>query len=55
MRFLLGLLIVLALIAVFTRARGPRRALAVVVAVLVIYAILKVTGVIEAIAPDRIP
>ena len=44
---------VLVLAAVLTRWRSLRRAVLIVLGVLAVYAVLKLTGVIEAFAPDR--
>jgi len=49
---LLGMIVLFA-VAYVTNARGLRRALVVVAGLLVVYAVLKMTGVIEALAPDR--
>jgi hypothetical protein len=53
LRFVLLLLIALALVAVIARAPGARRVLWVALAIVLLYAALKLTGVIDALAPDR--
>jgi hypothetical protein len=45
---------VFALIALITRTPGMRRTFYAFLAFLIVYAILKVTGVIDAWAPDRL-
>ncbi len=50
-RILLLFVVALAIVALLSRKSSLRRALWVICAVLVTYAILKTTGVIEAIAP----
>lgn len=51
--FLLAIVIV-AIAALFLRAPRLRLALLCLLALMVLYAVLKLTGVIEAMAPDRI-
>jgi hypothetical protein len=53
LRYLVLLAAVMAGIALITRSPRLKRALKVVLAVLGVYAVLKLTGVVEAIAPDR--
>jgi hypothetical protein len=53
LRYVTVLVIVLLVVAMITRSRNIQRALWVVAGVAVVYTILKLTGVIEAIAPDR--
>jgi hypothetical protein len=53
MKYLLTLLVVLAFVAVLTRLPSVRRALLILLGLLAAYAVLKMTGVIEALAPDR--
>lgn len=52
-KLLLLFIIVLMVIALFTRAVVIRRVLWTIVALSVLYSILKLTGAIEAMAPDR--
>jgi hypothetical protein len=54
LRILIVIVIILAIVAFVTRAPGLRRALIAICVAAVIYTILKLTGVIEAMAPDRI-
>jgi hypothetical protein len=54
LRILLFLVALLLLLALLIRADTLRRALYVVLGAMVLYAVLKTTGVIDAIAPDRI-
>jgi len=53
LRYILGLVILVGLVALVTRARGPRRVLWVILGLVIVYAILKLTGVIEDISPSR--
>jgi hypothetical protein len=53
LRHLFALIVLLALVAMVTRARGPRRVVWVVLGLMVVYTVLKLTGAIEAMAPDR--
>lgn len=54
LRLLLLAALVFGVVALLTRTPGMRRAFYAFLAALVVYAILKVTGVIDAWAPDRI-
>ena len=53
MKYLLTLVLVVGFVAFVTRLPSVRRALLVLLGLLAFYAVLKMTGVIEAIAPDR--
>jgi uncharacterized membrane protein YccC len=53
MKYLVALVAFGFLVSFLTRSPRMRRGLQIVLAVLAVYAILKMTGVIEAIAPDR--
>ncbi|HVL20294.1 MAG TPA: hypothetical protein VM422_04810 [Amaricoccus sp.] len=53
MKYLLTLVLVVGFVAVVTRLPSVRRALLVLLGLLAFYAVLKMTGVIEAIAPNR--
>ena len=53
MKYLLTLVVVVGLVAYVTRLPSVRRALMVVLGLLAFYAVLKMTGVIEAVAPSR--
>jgi hypothetical protein len=53
MKYLLTLALVVGLVAFVTRLPSVRRALLVMLGLLALYAVLKMTGVIEAIAPGR--
>jgi hypothetical protein len=53
MKYLLTLVLIVALVAFVTRLPSVRRALLIVLGLLACYALLKMTGVIEALAPDR--
>jgi len=53
LRILLLVTLALAFVAVITGAASVRRVLLTVLGVMTVYAVLKMTGVIEAIAPDR--
>jgi hypothetical protein len=53
MKYLVALVAFGFLVSFLGRSPRMRRGLHVVLAVLAVYAILKMTGVIEAIAPDR--
>ena len=54
LRILVVIVIILAIVAFVTRAPGLRRVLIAICVAAVIYTILKLTGVIEAMMPDRI-
>lgn len=54
LRLLLFLVALLLLLALLIKAETLRRALYVILGVMVTYAVLKTTGVIDALAPDRI-
>jgi hypothetical protein len=54
LRYIFALVLVLAIAALLTRGQAARRSLWVVVALVILYAVLKLTGVIEVLAPDRI-
>jgi len=54
LRILLLVVALLLLVALMTRADTLRRALYVILGAMALYAVLKATGVIEALAPDRI-
>jgi hypothetical protein len=53
MRYLAAIALAVALVALATRAPATRRVLLVVLAVIMLYAALKLTGVVDALAPDR--
>ena len=53
MKYLLTLVLVVGFVAVVTRLPSVRRALLVLLGLLAFYAVLKMTGVVEAIAPSR--
>jgi hypothetical protein len=53
MRYLLVLALLLALAVVVARRPSARWVLLLILGAMALYAILKITGVIEAIAPDR--
>jgi hypothetical protein len=53
LRLVFLLLVVLALVAAITGAPGARRALWVALGLVLLYAALKLTGVIDALAPSR--
>jgi hypothetical protein len=53
MKYLLTLVLLVAVVAFVTRWASVRRALLILLGLLGFYAVLKMTGVIEAIAPDR--
>ena len=53
MKYLLTLVLIVALVAFVTRLPSVRRALLIVLGLLACYALLKMTGVIEALAPAR--
>jgi hypothetical protein len=53
LRVLLLFVVCFAVVALITRRPGPRRLLYAFLALMVVYAILKLTGVIDAMAPDR--
>ena len=53
MKYLLTLVLVVGFVAVVTRLPSVRRALLVLPGLLAFYAVLKMTGVVEAIAPSR--
>jgi hypothetical protein len=54
LRILFAFLVVFGIIALLTRTPGMRRAFYAFLAVLVVYAILKATGLIEEWAPERL-
>lgn len=54
LRILLLLVALLLLLALLIKAETLRRVLYAILAVMVAYAVLKTTGVIDAVAPDRI-
>jgi hypothetical protein len=53
MKYLLTLALIVAFVAMVTRLPSVRRALLILLGLLAFYAVLKMTGVIEALAPDR--
>ena len=53
LRYVMVLFVVLVLVAVLSGNRRTRRVLWVLAGLTILYVILKLTGVIEAIAPDR--
>ncbi len=53
LRFLIVIVIILAIVAFVTSAPGLRRVLIAIGVAAVIYTILKLTGAIDAMAPDR--
>lgn len=53
LRFVFFAAVALAVIALFTRSTRLRRGLWAVLVLMAAYAVLKLTGVIEAVAPDR--
>jgi hypothetical protein len=53
MKYLLTLVLLVAVVAFVTRWASVRRALLILLGLLGFYAVLKMTGIIEAIAPDR--
>lgn len=53
LRFLFLALVALVIAAMLTRSPRLRRALWIVFGLIAFYGILKITGVIEALAPDR--
>lgn len=53
LRFIFALVAAVALLAVATRARPVWRALWILLALVALYAALKLTGVIDALAPAR--
>ena len=53
LRFILLAFVALSLITLVTRNRTLRRAVYVSLALMALYAVLKLTGVIDALAPDR--
>ena len=53
MRFIFLAFLALAAVAAISGAWPARRTLQAVIALIILYAVLKMTGVIEAIAPDR--
>jgi hypothetical protein len=52
-RFVFALIVAVALIALVTRAPAPRRLLYGILGLMVLYAVLKLTGVVDALAPGR--
>lgn len=53
MKIVLTLIALLLLVSFLTRLPAVRRTLLVLLGLLAVYAVLKMTGVIEAIAPDQ--
>lgn len=53
MRYVVVLAALTALVFFLTRSRRAQRVLQIILGVLALYAVLKMTGVIEAIAPSR--
>lgn len=53
LRLVFPVLVVVAIVMLFTRSPALRRGFHVVLALMVLYAVLKMTGVIEAILPSR--
>lgn len=53
-RFLFLAILGLAFVTLVTRARGPRRILIGLLGLMILYTVLKLSGVIDAGAPDRI-
>jgi hypothetical protein len=53
MKYLVALIALGFLVGFIARSSRMRRALHILLAVLAVYAILKITGVIEALAPER--
>jgi hypothetical protein len=53
LRYLAAIIVALALVALVTRAPGPRRVLFAILGLVVLYAVLKLTGVVDALAPSR--
>ena len=53
MKYLVTLVLLVAAVAFVTRWPSVRRALLILLGLLGFYAVLKMTGVIEALAPDR--
>jgi threonine/homoserine/homoserine lactone efflux protein len=53
LRYVTVLVVILGLIAILTRSPLARRALWVMGGLAILYTLLKLTGVIEAVAPDR--
>jgi hypothetical protein len=53
LRVLLVFVAGFAVVALVSRRPGPRRALYALLAGMAVYAVLKLTGVIDAMAPDR--
>lgn len=51
-RYVLVLVALVGLLAVLTRAPGAWRSLYVIMGLMLVYTVLKLTGLIEAIAPD---
>ncbi len=53
LRYIFLFVAVMAVIALFTRKTGPRRVLYVTVGLMVVYTVLKLTGVVDEFRPDR--
>ncbi len=53
MKYLIAIIAAFFLVTVVTRSPTVKRWLHIILALLAVYAILKMTGVIEAIQPDR--
>ena len=53
MRYIVALVLAVALVALVTRAPAARRLLYVILAAALLYAVLKLTGVVDALAPSR--
>ena len=52
-RFVFALIVAVALVALVTRAPAPRKLLFGILGLMVLYAVLKLTGVVDAWAPGR--
>jgi hypothetical protein len=53
LRFIGALVVGIAVVALITRAKPVLRLLYVILGLMALYAVLKLTGAIEALAPDR--
>ncbi len=53
LRYIFLFVAVVAVIALFTRKPGPRRVLYVTIGLMVVYTVLKLTGVVDGMRPDR--
>ena len=53
MRYLAAIVLAVAMVALAIRAPAARRVLLVVLAVIVLYAVMKLTGIVDSLAPDR--